>query len=166
MSKKSPNTDSVVLLTLFRVIWDFFDTLSTLRAGRPGNTFFWTVANGGVANGGLKGVSPPFLEIGRNRPFSAFFAVFRRVRSAPRKSRKRRKKGLFPQISSDLLEPPSLEPPFAGLQFLRLFGDFGSQGLGTPVHGGFNRKSKVRSWCTRRGTHQGICICNRDHHLQ
>ena len=29
-------------------------------------------ANGGVTNGGLRGVWPPFPEIGRNRPFSPF----------------------------------------------------------------------------------------------
>ena len=39
VSKKSPSTHIVVVLTLFRVIWDFFDTFLTLRAGRPGNTF-------------------------------------------------------------------------------------------------------------------------------
>ena len=39
VTKKSPNTDFVVFLTPFRVIWDFFDTFLTLRAGRPGNTF-------------------------------------------------------------------------------------------------------------------------------
>ena len=37
--EKSPNTDFGVFLTHFRVIWDFFDTFLTLRAGRPGNTF-------------------------------------------------------------------------------------------------------------------------------
>ena len=37
----------------------------------------WTAANGGVTNGGLKGVWPPFLEIGQNRPFSPFFCLFR-----------------------------------------------------------------------------------------
>ena len=82
--------------------------------------FLWAAANGGVTNGGLRGVWPPFLEIGRIglfRPFSAFFALFRRVQRAPGKSRKRRKKAPFPQISSDLLKPPSLKPPFAALQF-------------------------------------------------
>ena len=38
VSKKSPNTDFVVFLALFRVIWHFFDTFLTLQAGRPGNT--------------------------------------------------------------------------------------------------------------------------------
>ena len=55
-------------------------------------------------------------EIDLFRPFSAFFCPFRRVRRAPGKSRKRRKRGLFPQISSDLLKPPSLKPPSAAAQ--------------------------------------------------
>ena len=37
--EKVPDTDFVVFLTLVRVIWDFFDTFLTLRAGTPGNTF-------------------------------------------------------------------------------------------------------------------------------
>ena len=49
-------------------------------------------------------------EIGLFRPFSAFFALFRRARRAPGKSRKREKK------ASDFLKPPSLKPPFAALQ--------------------------------------------------
>ena len=36
----------------------------------------WAAANGGVTNGGLRGVWPPFLEISRNRPFSPFFCLF------------------------------------------------------------------------------------------
>ena len=51
VSKKSPNTDFGVFLTLFRVIWDFFGTFLTLRAGRPGNTFFdtfWGFRGSGV----------------------------------------------------------------------------------------------------------------------
>ena len=39
VSKKSPHTLFGVFLTHFRVIWDFFDTFLTLRAGRPGNAF-------------------------------------------------------------------------------------------------------------------------------
>ena len=38
--------------------------------------FLWAAANGGVTNGGLRRVWPPFLEIGRNRPFSPFFCPF------------------------------------------------------------------------------------------
>ena len=54
---------------------------------------------------------------------SAFFALFLPFslssggkRKAPGKSRKRRINGLFPQMSPDLLKPPSLKPPFAALQ--------------------------------------------------
>ena len=39
VSKKSPNTNFVVFLTHFRVVWDFFDTFLTLRARRFGSTF-------------------------------------------------------------------------------------------------------------------------------
>ena len=66
----------------------------------------WAAANGGVTNGGLRSVWPPFLEIGRNRPFSPFFWEIQKMEE----------KGLFPQISSDLLKPPSLKPPFAAPQ--------------------------------------------------
>ena len=55
-------------------------------------------------------------EIGLFRPFSAFFALFRKARRAPGKSRISEEKGLFPQISSDLLKPPSLKPPFTAPQ--------------------------------------------------
>ena len=60
-----------------------------------------------------------------NRPKSAFFALFlpfspvfclfarfQRARTAPGKIQKTEEKGLFPQISSDFLKPPSLKPPF------------------------------------------------------
>ena len=57
-----------------------------------------------------------------NRPKSAFFAPFLPFRTFPegskstRKIQKMQEKGSFPQISSDLLEPPSLKPPFAAPQ--------------------------------------------------
>ena len=79
----------------------------------------WAAANGGVTNGGLRGVWPPFLEIGRNRPFSPFFCLFRPFPEGAKgtwKIQKTEEKGLFPQISSDLLKPPSLKPPFVALQ--------------------------------------------------
>ena len=60
---------------------------------------------------GLKG---RLAALPGNRPKSAKIALF--LPRAPGKSRKRREKGLFPQISSDLLKPPSLKPPFAALQ--------------------------------------------------
>ena len=73
----------------------------------------WAGTNEGVTNGSLRGVWPPFLEIGLVslfRPFSDFFDLFRRVWRAPGKSRKSRKK----PFSSDLLKPPSLTPPICG----------------------------------------------------
>ena len=73
----------------------------------------WAAANGGVTNGGLRGVWPPFPEIGRNRPFSAFsclFSFFRRVRRAPGKSRKRRKKAFFLRYPQICLNPHLLNP--------------------------------------------------------
>ena len=98
--------------------------------------YFWAAANGGVTNGGLRGAWPLFLEIGRNRPFSPFFCLFRPfpegVKSTWQIPKKTEEKGLFPQISSDLLNPPSLKPPFAALRyffvFVRSFGVWGLQG--------------------------------------
>ena len=49
-------------------------------------------------------------EIGRNRPFSAFFALFRRVQRAPGKSRKRRKKAFFLRYPQICLNPHLLNP--------------------------------------------------------
>ena len=69
----------------------------------------WSAANGGVTNGGLRGVWPPFLEIGRNRPFSPFFCLFRPFPEGAKSTweiQKTEEKGLFPQISSDLLKTP------------------------------------------------------------
>ena len=62
---------------------------------------------------------PPFLEISRNRPFSPFFCLFRPFPEGAKSSweiQKTEEKGLFPQISSDLLKPPALKPPFPALQ--------------------------------------------------
>ena len=81
---------------------------------------FWAAANGGVTNGGLRGVWPPFPEIGRNRPKSPFFCLFRPFPEGAKSTweiQKTEEKGLFPQISSDFLKPPSLKPPFAALNF-------------------------------------------------
>ena len=64
-------------------------------------------------------------EIGLFRPFSAFLALFRKARRAPGMIQKTEEKGLFPQISSDLL------PPFAApqsLEFLGFSGPLGGQG--------------------------------------
>ena len=65
----------------------------------------WSAANGGVTDGGLRGVCPPVLEIGRSRPFSSFFCLFRPFPEGPEstwKIQKTGEKGLFPQISSDV----------------------------------------------------------------
>ena len=49
-------------------------------------------------------------EIGLFPPFSAFFALFRRVRRAPGKSRKRRKKAFFLRYPPICLNPHLLNP--------------------------------------------------------
>ena len=51
-------------------------------------------------------------------PFSPFSGVYEEHLGNP----ERRENGLFPQISSDLLKPPSLKPPFAAPQLFFGFG--------------------------------------------
>ena len=87
-----------------------------LNLRRLGSSIDWAAANGSVTNGGLRGVCPPFLEFCRNRPFSPFFCLFLEGAKSSWEIQKTEEKGLFPQISSDLLKPPSLKPPFAALQ--------------------------------------------------
>ena len=73
----------------------------------------WAATDGGVTNGGLRGVCSPFLEIGRNPSFSPFLCLFRPFPEGPNSTwpcQKTEEKGLFPQISSDLPKPPSLKP--------------------------------------------------------
>ena len=68
---------------------------------------------------GLKGC---LAALSGNRPksaFSPFFCFFRPFPEGAKSTweiQKTEGKGLFPQISSDLLKPPSLKPPFAALQ--------------------------------------------------
>ena len=90
---------------------------------------FWS-----AANGGLRGVWPPVLEIGRNRPFSPFFCLFcpfPEGRRAPGKSRKRRKKAFFLRYPGISLNPhllnPHLRHPKVSLHyiFFRLLSLFG-----------------------------------------
>ena len=98
----------------------FFPSFPTISGVHLGS---WGAANGGVTNGGLRGVCPPVLEIGRDRPFSPFFCLFRPFPEGPNSTweiQKTEEKGLFPQISSDLLNPPSLKPPSAALQGRRI----------------------------------------------
>ena len=79
---------------------------------------FWTAANGGVTNGGLRG--PPVLFFALFLPFSPFFCLFHPFSGKARNStwgiQITEGKGLFPQISPDLHKPRSLKPPFAALQ--------------------------------------------------
>ena len=90
----------------------------------------WAAANGGVTNGGLRGVWLPFLEIGRTRPFSAFCALFRRVRKAPGKSRKRRKKALILRYPQICLNPHLLNPHLRHSNLLLgMIGVFGVSGI-------------------------------------
>ena len=56
---------------------------------------------------GLKGC---LTALPGNRPKSAFFALFRRVRRAPGKSRKRRKKAFFLRYPQICLNPHLLNP--------------------------------------------------------
>ena len=77
--------------------------------------FLWAAANGGVTNGGLKGC---LAALPGNRPKSAKFCLLRPFPEGAKSTweiQKTEEKGLFPQISSDLLKPPSLKPPFAAL---------------------------------------------------
>ena len=101
---------------LWTVCWK---SCPTARSWRPSWHRNWDAANGGVTNGGLRGVWPPFLEIVRNRPKSPFFCLFRPFPEGAKSTweiQKTEEKGLFPQISSDFLKPPSLKPPLAALQ--------------------------------------------------
>ena len=78
-------------------------------------------------------------EIGIFRPFSAFFALFRRVPRAPGKSRKQRKKAFFlrhPRIS---LNPHLLNP------HLR----HSKQGRGCRLYSGAFEESRYRRYHTR-----------------
>ena len=70
---------------------------------------------------GLKGC---LAALPGNRPksaFSPFFCLFLPFPEGAKSTweiQKTEEKGLFPQISSDLLKPPSLKPPFAAPQFI------------------------------------------------
>ena len=70
---------------------------------------------------GLKGC---LAALPRNRPFSPFFCLFRPFPEGAKstwKIQKTEEKGLFPQISSDFLKPPSLKRPFAAPRVLFSF---------------------------------------------
>ena len=85
-------------------------TSSCKRYHTPSN---WAAANGGETSGGLRGVWPPFLEIGRNRPFPPFFCFFRPFPEGAKstwESRKRRKKAFFLRYPQICLNPLLLNP--------------------------------------------------------
>ena len=118
----------------------------------------WAAANGGVTNGDLRGVWPPFLEIGQILPFSPFFCLFRPFPEGAKSTweiQKTEEKGLFPQISSDLLKSPSLKPPFAALQKKESCGRYASEcprhDLGGESQGHLGRPNlilrKIRARC-------------------
>ena len=85
-----------------------------------GTAFHLGCRKWGCNKWGLKGC---LAALPGNRPkwaFSPFFCLFRLFLDGAKsiwKIQKTEEKGLFPQISSDLLKPPSLKPPFAALQF-------------------------------------------------
>ena len=66
-------------------------------------------------------------EFGLFRPFSAFFTLFRRVRGAPGKSRKQRKKAFFLRYPRISLNPHLLNPHF--LDFLDFFWTCSGSGI-------------------------------------
>ena len=73
----------------------------------------WAAANGGVTNGGLRGVWPPFPEIGWNRPFSPFFCLFRPFPEGAKstlKIRKTEEKAFFLRYPRISLNPHLLNP--------------------------------------------------------
>ena len=85
---------------------------------------FWGVLEcrkWGCNKQGLKGC---LVALPGNRPFSPFFLPFRRFQEGAKSTweiQKTEVKGLFPQISSDLLKPHSLKSPFTAFQ---VFSDF------------------------------------------
>ena len=82
-------------------------------------------------------------KIGPFLPFFCLFRPFPEGAESTWKIKKTEEKGLFPQISSDLLKPPSLKPPFAALQKMSFqisrlfFGNFVQQ------KGGANLRCRV-----------------------
>ena len=104
-------------------------------------------ANGGVTNGGLRGAWPPFPEIGRNRPFSLFFCLFRPFPEGLKSTweiQKTEEKGLFPQISSDFLNPHLLNPHLRHPKINFLWSLFPKQKQETPRKIRSNSLSKIR----------------------
>ena len=66
----------------------------------------WADANGGVTNGGLRGVWLPFPEIGRNWPFSPFVCLFSPFFGGPEEHLENPENGGKRPFSSDILGFP------------------------------------------------------------
>ena len=116
-------------------------------------------------------------KIGLFPPFSAFFALFRRVQGAPGKSRKRRKKAFFLRYPQICLNPHLLNPHFRHSNSKQK----GSRQTDTAAIGEVLRKCKLKeevlhrtlalspfcpialcSCCTRSGNQWGFCTSRGD----
>ena len=104
----------------------------------------WSAANGGVTNGGLRGVWPPVLEIGRNRPFSPFFLPFSPFSGGPEEHLGNRgylrRKAFFLSLPRISLNPHLLNPH---LRHPKKMSPDASSGLVTPKASKSLRNSPV-----------------------
>ena len=111
---------------------------------------------------GLKGC---LATLPGNRPKSAFFGLFRPFPVGPNstwKIQKTEEKGLFPEMPSDLLKPPSLKPPFAAPQEFDHF--FSFSGLFRSLFG--HLLAGMGTQPSRRFTVFGGGLGVATHHLQ
>ena len=98
-------TFRVVFRVLFRVFVPFF---------------FWAAANGGVTNGGLRGVRLSFLKIGRSRFFFGLFLPFLPFSGGSKEHLENPgdggKRPFFLRYPQICFSPHLLKPPFAAVQ--------------------------------------------------
>ena len=80
--------------------------LPLLKVGNGNQLHDWVAAHGAVTHGGLSCVWPPFLDFGRNRPFSPLSCLFSPFSGGPKHL----------QISPALPKPPPLKTPSAALR--------------------------------------------------
>ena len=80
------------------------------REGTKLDWTYWAAANGRVTNGGLRGLPPPFLGIGRNRPFSPVFCLFRPFPEAPDNTWESPENGGKGPFSSEIFRFPYQTP--------------------------------------------------------
>ena len=89
---------------------------SLLSSELPTSTTFprdWAAANGGVTDGGLRGVWPPFLEIGLFWSLSPFICLFRPFLEGPKSTweiRKMQEKAFLLRYPPICLNPHVLNP--------------------------------------------------------